>query len=299
MRRFIVRVIACTLLLVTVCALYAQQGSSQQPQRQPNAPITVQNIKGNIYQVKGGAGANTGFFVANKDVLVIDAKMTEESAKEMIAAIKKISPNPIDYVALTHRVVDQVNGLVGFPPGVDIIAQTNTRSDMEKAFVSEKERAFLPATTFTDKMSLFFGVGATTERVDLLYFGPAHTSGDAVIFFPTERVAFIGDLLFLGRDPLIHRAKNGTSFGLVHVLKSLLTLDVDTFLSGHNDPASKKEIQDMIHSIEEKQAKIQSLIEEGKSLDDVKKAFNVETPNGGARWPSLVEVIYLELTEKK
>ena len=55
----------------------------------------------------------------------------------------------------------------------------------------------------------------------------------------------------------------------------------------------------MMQSIEEKQARIQTMLKEGKTLEQVKKAFNIETPAGGSRWPSLVEVIYLDLTEKK
>jgi cyclase len=112
-------------------------------------------------------------------------------------------------------------------------------------------------------------------------------------------VAFIGDLLFLGRDPLIHRAKNGTSFGLVKVLKSLLALDAETYASGHNDLVTKKEIQDFMQSVVDKQSKIQAMVTAGKSLDDVKKAFDIQTQAGGSRWPSLVEVIYLDITEKK
>jgi hypothetical protein len=49
----------------------------------------------------------------------------------------------------------------------------------------------------------------------------------------------------------------------------------------------------------DKQTKIQTMVSDGKSLDDVKKAFKIETPAGGSRWPSLVEVIYLDITEKK
>jgi hypothetical protein len=103
----------------------------------------------------------------------------------------------------------------------------------------------------------------------------------------------------LGRDPLIHRAKNGTSFGLVNVLNALVNLSADTYVSGHNELASKKEIQEFLQSVLDKQAKVQAMVNSGKSLDEVKKAFNIETPAGGSRWPSLVEVIYLDITEKK
>jgi hypothetical protein len=54
--------------------------------------------------------------------------------------------------------------------------------------------------------------------------------------------------------------------------------------------------------MEDKQAKIKSMVQEGKSLDDIKKAFGIADEPGaaaGRRRPSLVEVIYLDLTEKK
>ena len=291
--------VAVLFLLVFALVLSGLAQQQTQPQRQEPAPISIQNVKGNIYQVKGGSGANTGFYVADKEVLVIDAKMTEESARQMIAEIKKVTPNPITRLVLTHSDGDHVNGLVGFPQGIEIISHDNTRVHMLAAFESAQQRPYLPNTTFSEKLSLYFGSGGKNARVDLLYFGPAHTNGDVVVFFPEEKVAFVGDLLFLGRDPLIHRAKNGTSFGLVKVLKALLSLDAETYASGHNELVTKKEIQDFVQSVEEKQARIQAMVKDKKTLEEVKKAFNIETPPGGSRWPSLVEVIYLELTEKK
>jgi glyoxylase-like metal-dependent hydrolase (beta-lactamase superfamily II) len=147
-------------------------------------------------------------------------------------------------------------------------------------------------------MKIHFG----DKIVKLFHFGPAHTSGDVVVYFPDEKVAFIGDLLFLGRDPLIHRHKNGNSFGLVKTLKSILKLGADTFIHGHGSIASPKDLEDMIKSLEEKQTKINALIKEGKSLEEIKKIFKVEDrpPRPGrSRRPGLVETIYLELTEKK
>ena len=265
-----------SIMLVTLCTLLCFLAASGQ--QQAPLPISVEKIKDNIFQIKGGSGANTGFFVADKEVLAIDAKMTEASAKQMIDEIRKITSNPVTRIVLTHSDGDHVNGLVGFPPGIEIVSHENTRNDMVKAFESDEQKAHLPTTTFSDRLSFFLGNGKTMTRVDVLYFGPAHTSGDAVIFFPQEKVAFIGDLLFLGRDPLVHRAKNGSSFGLVKVLKALLSLDAETYASGHNELATKKEVQDYLQSIMDKQDKIQTMVKNGKSLDDVKKAFNIETP---------------------
>jgi cyclase len=198
-------------IATVLCFLTASAQQQASTQRQTPPPMSVEKVKGNIFQVKGGAGANTGFFVADKEVIVIDAKMTEESAEQMINEIKKVTSNPITKIIITHSDGDHVNGLVGFPSGLDIISHINTRDDMAKAFKSDTQRAFLPTMTFSDRLNIFLKSGANSASVDLLYFGPAHTSGDAVVVFPAEKVAFIGDLLFLGRDPLIHRAKNGTS----------------------------------------------------------------------------------------
>ena len=275
-------------------------GQQQQPSqyRQEPAPVTVHQVKGSIYEVKGGSGANCGFFIGEKEVLVIDAKMNQESAKAMISEIKKLTPLPIKYVVLTHSDGDHVNGLVGFPEDIIVVAHHRTRKDMDQAFKDPGQRAYLPQLTFSEKLKLYSG----SKAIKLFYFGPAHTSGDIVVYFPEEKVAFLGDLLFLGRDPLVHRHKNGNSFGLVKTLKSVLKLDADTFVHGHGDIASRSDIEGVIKSLEDKQAKIKALIKEEKSLGEIKKVFGVEdrpAQPGRRRWLSLVETIYLELTEKK
>ena len=304
MKRFLAYIIFCLIFLGLISPISAQQQTSQQaqPLKQEVPPISVQNVKGNIYQLKGGMGANTGFFIGEKEVLAIDAKMTEDAAKQMIVEIKKLTPNPIRYIILTHSDRDHVNGLVGFPQGTNVISHEKTRAHMYKAFQSAQEWAYLPNITFSDRLSLYLGGVSRGTCIDLLYFGPAHTDGDAIVYFPDEKVAFIGDLIFIGRDMLIHRHKNGSSFGLVKVLKAILNIDAEIFVHGHGDLATKNDIQNMIQNVEEKQIRIQALLKEGRTLKEVKKTFNIEDRPGqpeGMRWMSLVEVIYLELTEKR
>lgn len=279
----------------------AGQATSKPQQQSPfQAPLTVEKIKDNIYMAKGGVGANTGFFIGSKGVLAIDAKMTTEASKQVVAEIAKLTPLPVVTMVLTHSDLDHVNGLNGFPQGMKIIAHEQTKMDMVKAFAEpnlQALQAFLPNQTFTDKLVLDFG----GETVQLLHFGPAHTSGDVVIYFPKEKVAFIGDLAFIGRDPLIHLEKGGSSFGLDKNLAEIIKLDADVLISGHNDPLNKTQIKELLKSIEDKQAQVKALVDKGNSLDQVKAAFNIidETGPGGRHWPSLAEIIYKELTEKK
>lgn len=271
-------------------------------------PLTVQKIRGNIYLVKGGSGANTGFWVGEKEVLVIDAKMTAESEKQVFEEIKKLTPNPITRIILTHSDGDHVNGLNAFAKGLKIYAHPQTGQDMEEAAKAPNMQYlhdYLPTEVCTPcapsrQSMMFLRIG--DEAVHLYYFGPAHTSGDFVVYFPAERVAFIGDLAFVGRDPLIHRQKGGTSTGYIDTLQSLLALDADTFLSGHNDPLTRQDIQGLHASMTKRRDEVKTLISRGKSLDEIKKASGVQespTQPGRQRPMSLVEVIYLDLTEKK
>jgi glyoxylase-like metal-dependent hydrolase (beta-lactamase superfamily II) len=152
--------------------------------------------------------------------------------------------------------------------------------------------------TFAKEMTIYSG----SPLVRLLHFGPAHTEGDAVVYIPDEKIAFLGDLIFIGRDPLIHKHKNGNSFGLVKVLRSVLELDAEIFLHGHGAPAGREDIQAFIAALEDKQNTIRSLIGEGKSLEEVKAIFQVEDSParaGRTRRPSLVEIIYTEINAEE
>ncbi len=260
-------------------------------------PVEAKLVRNNLYQVSGGVG-NAFFCIGPEDVLVIDAKISAEAARQMLAEIKKLTDKPVRRVILTHSDGDHVNGLAAFPPHLTIISHANARQDMVKANASAATKLPLPNITFQKDLTIYVG----DTEVRLLHFGPAHTNGDVVVYFPAERAAIVGDLIFIGRDPLIHANKHGTSFGLVMVLKELLRLDADVFLSGHADGVDKKTIQALITQIEQKQAKVKTLVEEGKTLAEVKAALAVpeqSAASGGFRWPSLVETIYRELTEGK
>jgi len=266
---------------------------------QQQTAITAEKITDNIYIVKGGV-ANTGFVVGDKEVAAIDAEMTADSAQKMIDEIRKVTSKPLTKIILTHSDGDHVNGLTGFPKGIEIISSAQAKNEMAEAFKAPNAQAlqeFLPTKTFADKLDLEI----PPERMQLLYFGPAHTSGDAVVFFPARKLAFVGDLVFIGRDPLIHRQKGGTSTGLIKVLKAILELDADKFVPGHGNIIGKNEVETAIKSLQEKQDRVKSLIKEGKSLEEIKTAFGLPTAPakpGGFSFPSIVEVMYNELSAK-
>jgi cyclase len=297
-RRALIPSVCLTVLAVTLAA-----GQNTPARKTAPAPpaLTVQPITKTLYLVKGGSGANTAFYLAGSEVFVIDAKMSADSAAGTLAEIEKLTSAPVTTIILTHSDGDHINGLPGFPKGLKIVAHENVRRDMEAAAADLPAlRDYFPTDTYTTEMTL---PGAGRD-ITLRHYGPAHTDGDSVAFFGPAKAVFVGDLLFVGRDPLIHRHKNGSSFGYVKTLGALLAAEpaVETFLSGHADPLQRADVEALRASMAEKQAKVKALIAEGKGLEDVKAAFGIDdrpSGAGGRRWLSLVETIYLELTERK
>jgi glyoxylase-like metal-dependent hydrolase (beta-lactamase superfamily II) len=206
-------------------------------------------------------------------------------------------------MVLTHSDLDHVNGLEGFPRDMKIMAHPSVKHDMIASAGAPIEmfrapQGYLPDVTFTDELEFKIG----NEFIQLLHFGPAHTGGDTVVFFKDHAVAFTGDLVTIGREPIIHANKGGSSYGLLKNLKAIAGLDADIFICGHSEPVGKKEVEEFASFVEDKQMKVAGLLKEGRSLEEVKKILNVvERPPmaNGLRFPTLVESIYIELSAKK
>src|SRR6185503_8764440 len=135
----------------------------------PNAPkvVDVDKVKDNLYVLKGGGG-NTAVFVTASGVTVVDAK-NPGWGTPILDKIKTLTDKPVTMLINTHTHGDHVSGNVEFPATVDIFKQNNNRGMAKR--------------TFKDKMTL--GKGA--DQIDLYYFGPGHTNGDAIVVFPALR----------------------------------------------------------------------------------------------------------------
>ena len=91
-------------------------------------PLSVKQLKPDVYWTQGGAGSNTGIIIGKTGVIVIDAGTTADSAKDRLAEIAKPTPKPITHVILTHSDGDHVNGVAAFSAGVTVVAHEGKRT---------------------------------------------------------------------------------------------------------------------------------------------------------------------------
>ena len=216
-------------LLIAVGALAAAK--AQQPAANAPKVIDGEKVKDNLYVLRGGGG-NTAVFITGNGVVVVDAK-NPGWGQPILDKIKEITPKPVTTLINTHSHGDHVSGNVEFPATVEVIAQENTKTNMQKMPIfKEHNDVGMPKRVFKDKMT----IGKGAEQIDLYYFGRGHTNGDAFVVFTALRVAHAGDI-FAGKTvPLVDEANGGS---MKEISNSLLKAyngikNVDTIINGHS-----------------------------------------------------------------
>jgi cyclase len=217
-------------LMVAAGAASVAVKAYQQPQQQGPKVVEVDKLQPNLYVLKGGGG-NTAVFITGGGVVVVDAK-NPGWGTPILDKIKELTNKPVTTLINTHTHGDHVSGNVEFPATVEVIAQDNTKANMEKMDIFKQNNGRgMAKKTFKDKMT----IGKGADQIDLYYFGPGHTNGDAIVVFPALRTAHLGDL-FAGKGlPLVDADNGGSVVNYPSTLNKVHAgiKNVDVIINGH------------------------------------------------------------------
>jgi cyclase len=230
----------------------------------------IQKIKGNLYMVTGGGG-NTAVFITERGVVLVDTK-DPGSGQAILDKIKTVTDKPVIMIINTHWHSDHV-GSNEFFGGAEIVAQENTKANMAKMddFKGDKSR-FLPGKTFKNKMSLFKG----KDQIDLYYFGPGHTNGDAWVVFKSLRVMHAGDMFSAKYLSLVEADKGGSVINYGRALtKAASVKDVDTVITGHSTLMTAADLREYADFYNDFIAFVKSEIKAGKSVDQAAAEYKI------------------------
>ncbi len=97
----------------------------------------------------------------------------------------------------------------------------------------------LPDLTFNDSMTI---IGSKLE-VKLVEFKNCHTGSDLVMYIPSLRIAFMGDLLFVHRHPWL--ADGDPVNWQEQLTKVYADITVDTFVPGHGEVGNKNSVKEL------------------------------------------------------
>jgi glyoxylase-like metal-dependent hydrolase (beta-lactamase superfamily II) len=197
--------------------------------------------------------SNAAFVVTPAGVVVIDALGSPALATRLIAEIRKVTPLPVTHVIVTHYHADHIYGLQTFKDqGARIVAHRaalsylNSDTARLRLEVSRQELApwvndqtrLVQADEWIDADKTLVVGGVTFQ---LKTVGPAHTPEDLVVYLPSERILFAGDLVFRSRIPYVGQAD---SRHWIIALDNLLAFDTRVIVPGHG-PLSAEARKDM------------------------------------------------------
>jgi cyclase len=275
--------------------------------------ILTEKIAPTLYILSGSAGADPGHqdaaggrigVLAGPDgIFMVDAQYAQITDK-VAAAIRKISSEPIRFLVNTHVHPDHTAGNANFVKmGALLFAREELREELSR---TAGDAARLPVVTYGmgDPVKLRLN----GEIVDLIPVRAAHTGGDTMIRFENADVIMIGDFYRNYGYPFIDTNNGGTLKGALEALDETMKLAGPNtrLIPGHGTFINRTDIvpyRDMILGV---QAKVQQMIKEGKSQQEVLAAkvtapYDAKVPGGllpagaGTSADRFVSMVYSQL----
>ncbi len=219
--------------------------------------VRAQSVAPGVWTVQGEAAmgsaanrnfiSNASFVVTGDGVVVIDALGSPALAEELIAEIRRVTPQPIRHLIVTHYHADHIYGLHAFKAaGASIIAHAFGReyitSETARLRLEASRQELFPwidakthlvaADRWLDQAETNLRVGAFDFRIR--HVGPAHTPEDLVVHVPQLSVLFAGDLAFQGRIPFVGQADSGQ---WIESLTHLISYKAKVVITGHGPPS--------------------------------------------------------------
>ena len=270
--------------------------------------IRIQKITENLY-LFFGLGGNIAVSIGDDGVLIVDDQIPSLIPK-IKDAIKEIGGGDLVYTINTHWHFDHAEGNLALDPNITkIISQSNARDYMAKGglidMVSNRINQepypdyALPVITYKNGMTLYFN----NEEIEIVHFGPAHTSGDSAVIFHNQNAIHYGDVFVTEGYPFIDVSSGGSINGIINFLSQSLTKlkSGAIILPGHGEIATIQDVEDTISMLKIIRGRILKMIDEGKSLQEVidskpTKDFDEKYPD----WlGNFVNRAYISLKEDK
>lgn len=241
------------------------------------AGASTQKIAPDLYAYisDNDASANSTFLVSDQGILVVDTGLNAQEGQKLLAEIRKVSSAPVRWIVNTHYHPDHRggNGVVG--PDAVIISTEFTR----KQAGSKAPEYALNETLGADGLTLFVG----GHEVRIYHPGPAHTMGDAVVYFPDQHAIATGDLFLTNSCPAMDE---GDMENWIRALDHMLELPVEHIVPGHFEVATKAQMQSFRNYLADLRDQVARLFNEGKTLDQVIKALDLRAYKGFRQFPN-------------
>ncbi len=241
------------------------------------ASIRTTPVAGGVYLLQGGGG-NIAASTGPDGVIMVDDEYAPLTTR-LLAAVEQLHSGPVRFVINTHWHGDHTGGNVNLGgQGVMIVAHDNVRQRMSRdqfiesfgAKVPPSPAVALPVITFTDTLTFYLN----NDTIQVFHVAPAHTDGDAVIYFRRANVLHMGDTYFNGLYPFIDYSTGGSLDGVIAAVDRGLALsnDATRIIPGHGPVASRADLRRYREMLAAVRIRIHSARNKGLTLEQALNA---------------------------
>jgi cyclase len=227
------------------------------------------------------ASANSTFLVGDEGILVVDTGLNAVEGAKLLNAIRQISKLPVKYIVNTHYHPDHQGGNRTVGPDAIAITTDFTRDQTLAIAKSPRMEAFhfQPADlTFQQKITIYLG----SYSVEIFFPGKAHTSGDALVYFPEQHAIAMGDL-FLNRS--CPAMDDGSAENWIHALDQVLQLPIESAVPGHFEIGTRADLQRFRDYLNDLYQQVRGMKQQGETLDQVRENIHMEKYSNFRQYP--------------
>jgi glyoxylase-like metal-dependent hydrolase (beta-lactamase superfamily II) len=284
--------------------------------------IKTDKVAPNLYMLSGsenvdpghpdGAGGRIGVLAGPDGIFMVDAQYLQ-IADKVIAAVRRIDAGPIRFLVNTHIHVDHSGGNAAF---VKLGAVLLAREELREGLVRQATASPTPANADPARLPMVtYGMGEPVrfrmngETVELIPVRAAHTGGDTIIRFVNADLIMIGDFYRNFGYPFIDTANGGSLKGALDGLELTMKMAGPNtrLIPGHGTYITKNDIVPYRDMILDVRSKVQQLIAQGKTAQEVlaakvTSAYDAKVPGGllpagaaGTSADRFVSMVYAQL----
>ena len=241
-----------------------------------HASASTQKIGPDLYAYvsENDASANSTFLVSEQGILVVDTGLNAQEGRKLLNEIHRISSAPVRWIVNTHYHPDHRGGNAVVGPDAIVISTAYTRARAGATAPGYGVNENLGPDGFT----LFVG----GHEVRIYHPGPAHTMGDAVVYFPDQHAIATGDLFLTNSCPAMDE---GDMENWIRALDQMLAWPVERIIPGHFEVATKSQLESFRNYLADLRDQVSRLRDEGKSLPQVQKALDLRAYQGFRQFP--------------
>lgn len=171
----------------------------------------------------------TWFMVTDEGVIVADP-ISADAATAMLAEIRKVTSQPVEYLLYSHEHGDHASGGKVFKDaGATLVSH--------EACVAKMTSPGQEPATVTWKGAYEISLGG--KSVEMFNFGPNHGACMAVMRIPSEKLAFIVDIVS-PNSVAFKGMRESDPDNWIATLRKVEAMDFDRFIPGHGPVTAPK-----------------------------------------------------------